>query len=74
MKDWTEIAPKDATGIVLPQDDIRGPVNELGEQCPWPWEPQQLIVAPLGQYHCSFCGAMAVAGVLHPDYTPERPS
>ena len=37
MRHWTEIAPKDAADIVLPRDDIKGPINEMGEPCPWPW-------------------------------------
>lgn len=67
---WSEIDPKDALGIVLPQPGIIGPVNEMGEPCPWPWEPQQLVGAPLGQYHCPYCGAGVVAGIRHLDY-PE---
>jgi hypothetical protein len=66
--DWHDIAPKDALDIELPRDDIHGPLNEMGEPCPWPWEPQQLVGVPLGQYHCPFCGAMVCAGVPHPDY------
>lgn len=69
MIDWYEITPADAVDIELPSEGIRGPVNEIGEPCPWPWEPQQLIGVPLGQYHCGYCGAMVVAGVPHPDYS-----
>jgi hypothetical protein len=65
---WTEITPADARGIELPAPGIIGPVNEAGDPCPWPWEPQQLVGAPLGQYHCPYCGAMCVAGMPHPDY------
>ena len=67
-RDWKEITPQDAVDIVLPRDDIVGPINEMGESCPWPWEPQQLLGAPLGQYHCPYCGAMVVAGIPHIDY------
>ncbi len=49
-------------------DGIEGPVNEAGEPCPWPWEPQQLSGAPLGQYHCPYCDAMVLAGYPHVDY------
>jgi hypothetical protein len=66
---WTDIDPKDAVDIELPRDDIIGPVTMEGEPCPWPWEPQQLGGAPLGQYHCNYCGEMCVAGIRHPDYT-----
>jgi hypothetical protein len=65
---WTEIEPKDALEIQLPQEGIEGPVNEMGEPCPWPWDPIQLKGAPLGQYHCPYCGAMVLAGMDHIDY------
>ena len=68
---WSEIAPEDATEIQLPRDDIIGPLNEEGKVCPWPWEPQQLVGVPLGQYHCIYCGAMVIAGVPHIDYRDE---
>lgn len=66
---WTEISPKDAVDIVLPRDDIIGPVTMEGDPCPWPWEPQQLGGTPMGQYHCNYCGEMNVAGMQHVDYT-----
>lgn len=66
---WTNIDPADATELVLPTEGIAGPINEMGELCPWPWEPQQLVNAPLGQYHCGYCGGMVVAGVPHTDFT-----
>lgn len=70
---WTDIDPKDAKGIDLTRDlHISAPLNENGERCPWPWEPQQLVGAPLGQYHCGYCGAMVVAGVPHIDYAPKE--
>lgn len=68
MTRWTEIEPAEAIFIKLPHPDIEGPVNEAGEPCPWPWEPQQLVGVPLGQYHCPYCGTMVVAGGFHPDY------
>lgn len=71
MRHWSNITPADAVDIELPHDDIVGPLNEMGEPCPWPWEPQQLVGAPLGQYHCPYCGAMVVAGVPHIDYREE---
>lgn len=72
MRHWSEIAPKDAVNIVLPQPDIEGPLDTDGNPCPWPWEPQQLVGAPIGQYHCRYCGEMVVAGMPHPDYRDER--
>lgn len=68
---WFEIEPKDALDIVLPRDDIIGPINELGEPCPWPWDPQQLAGAPMGQYHCPYCGGMQMAGLPHLDWSEE---
>jgi hypothetical protein len=66
---WSEIEPADATAINLAERlDIDAPLNEAGERCPWPWEPQQLVGVPLGQYHCPYCGAMVIAGVPHLDY------
>lgn len=66
---WQDIDPADAQEIDLrKRDDITAPLNELGERCPWPWDPQQLRNAPIGQYHCPHCGAMVMAGIEHIDY------
>lgn len=66
---WTEIEPKDAVSIDLSKRlDITAPLTQEGERCPWPWEPQQLVGVPLGQYHCGYCGEMVMAGVEHLDY------
>ena len=66
---WTDIQPADATEIDLATDlTITAPLNENGERCPWPWGPQQMVGAPLGQYHCDYCGAMVMAGIPHIDY------
>jgi hypothetical protein len=71
-RSWRDIAPADAVDLDLETDlSIDAPLNESGERCPWPWEPQQLVGVPMGQYHCGFCGAMVVAGVPHPDYREE---
>lgn len=57
-RQWTDIPPADATELDLSKDlTITAPLNENGERCPWPWEPQQLVGAPIGQYRCGFCGA-----------------
>lgn len=70
MTSWRDIDPKDAASIDLSKRlDIEAPLNEEGERCPWPWEPQQLTHAPIGMYHCPYCGAMCVAGVPHVDYS-----
>jgi hypothetical protein len=67
---WYDIAPADAINLNLTVDlDITAPLNEEGERCPWPWESQQMVGVPLGQFHCNYCGAMVLAGVLHIDYT-----
>lgn len=68
MIHWTKIEPADAAELALPLVGVDGPANEMGESCPWPWEPQQLVGVPLGQYHCGYCGAMVLAGVPHLDY------
>jgi hypothetical protein len=70
---WTDITPADAVDIDLTKRlDITAPLNENGERCPWPWEPQQLVGAPMGQYRCGYCGAMCMAGLPHFDYAPEE--
>ncbi len=56
---------KDIDCRLCPEPDP--PLNENGEPCPWPREPQQMT-GPLGQYHCRYCGAMVLAGVRHVDY------
>jgi hypothetical protein len=71
MRSWRDITPAGAVAINLLDASgagIQPPLNENGEPCPWPWEPQQLKGAPMGQYHCPYCGAMCLAGVPHPDY------
>lgn len=68
---WSEISPQEARNYLLPHPGIKGPINEAGEPCPWPWEPQQLTNAPMGQYHCPYCGAMVIAGVPHTDWTVD---
>lgn len=65
---WHEIEPRDAVNIELPADGITGPLTMEGVECPWPWEPQQLVGVPLGQYHCGYCGEMVIAGMRHIDY------
>lgn len=67
---WQDIEPKDAVNLDLSEDlDITAPLNEIGERCPWPWEPQQLKGFPFGQFHCPYCGAMVMAGMEHLDYS-----
>ncbi|MFJ3537018.1 hypothetical protein ACIPQA_16295 [Streptomyces sp. NPDC090109] len=71
---WTDITPEEAAAqkLNLVVDlTITAPLNEEGERCPWPWEPQQLVGAPLGQYHCPYCGAMVMAGMPHLDYADD---
>lgn len=66
---WYDIDPKDAVDLDLSiRLDITAPLNEEGERCPWPWEPQLRLGTPMGQYHCPYCGAMVLAGNPHLDY------
>ena len=65
-KFWWECEPSEMVDVQLVDEE--GPLNELGERCPWPWDPQQLVGAPLGQYHCPYCGGMQVAGTKHLDW------
>lgn len=51
--------------------DIELPVNQLNEECPFPWETELLKGQPIGMYHCQFCGELCIAGVPHPDYKDE---
>lgn len=66
--DWTLIPPIEVTGTILAWE--AGPLNENGERCVWPWEPQQL--SGLGQYHCSVCGGMQLAGMPHLDWSDDE--
>ena len=66
---WTDFSPEQAENMNLENHpEIEAPLNEMGERCPWPWEPQQMVGVPLGQYHCGYCGAMVMAGMPHIDY------
>ena len=72
MIDWNTFTPRQAVELKLDLSkrlDITAPLNEVGERCPWPWDPQQLVGQPIGQYHCPYCGAMCIAGVQHLDYS-----
>lgn len=68
---WYDIAPADAVDLDLSKQlDIDAPLTMDGRRCPWPWEPQQLVGVPIGQFHCRYCGEIVVAGVPHLDYQP----
>jgi hypothetical protein len=70
---WETIDIEEAVTLNLGErTDITAPHNEEGERCPWPWDPQQLTGAPMGQYHCPYCGAMVMAGIPHIDYGPAQ--
>ena len=74
MDTWTNYTPQQAADLKLDLSarlDISAPLNEMGERCPWPWGPQQLNGATLGQYHCPYCGAMVIAGLQHLDYADD---
>lgn len=69
MTSWRDITPEAAANLTVEEmAALDLPLNESGERCPWPWEPQQLVGVPLGQYHCPWCGAMVIAGIAHLDY------
>ncbi len=68
MIHFSKIDPQDAMGLVLPMQGVQGPINELGDPCPWPWDPIQLKGAPIGMYHCPYCLSMVMAGMDHLDY------
>lgn len=71
---WHEFTPAEAVDINLrKRPDIAPPMNELGFFCPWPWGPQQLVGAPLGQHHCNYCGGMQMAGMAHLDWRDTKP-
>lgn len=73
MTTWHDIAPADAKTLDLREHPELGPpLNENGDPCPWPWNPQQLTGgAPLGTYHCPHCAATCVAGIPHIDYRDD---
>ena len=78
MKSWTDYTPEQAIELKLDlrvNTDIQGPLTSFGQVCPWPWEPQQLLGAPIGMYHCPYCGEMVMAGIKHIDYRdmPDPP-
>lgn len=85
MRHWTEFTPEEAVEQALCCSDdqprrhdgrewvrVRGPKTSDGQECPWPWDPEQLKGAPMGQYHCAYCGEMVLAGVPHTDYDNEE--
>lgn len=68
-RSWQDVEPPEAAKMTLEElEQIDRPTNEMDEICPWPWEPQQLGGAPLGQYHCRYCGGMQMAGLPHADW------
>jgi hypothetical protein len=68
---WQSVPLEEASGLQLPHPEIQGPINSMGQECPWPWDPQQLKGAPLGMYHCPYCGDMVMAGMDHVDYKDD---
>jgi hypothetical protein len=66
---WYDVPPAEMVDSTLAPEEA--PINEMGEPCPWPWDPQQLVNAPLGQYHCPYCGGMQVAGIRHLDWRED---
>lgn len=68
LRKWWDIPPAEMANVELPRPGLVGPLTTEGDPCPWPWEPIQLKGRPIGQYHCSYCGEMVIAGTHHPDY------
>jgi hypothetical protein len=66
-RDYSEIPPKEAVGIVLPAPGIRGPLNEEGQVCPWPW-----LIGGLPRQGKTFAQRLVIAGVPHLDYRESR--
>lgn len=67
---WQDVPPEEWQGLDLQEHpEITAPQNEMGEICPWPWDPQQRGGQPLGMYHCPYCGGMVIAGLAHTDWT-----
>lgn len=67
-RSWTEFTADEAQHLDLSvRTDIRAPVNQEREPCPWPWEPETRHFL-VGQYKCNYCGAWVIAGVRHPNY------
>jgi hypothetical protein len=65
---WYDVPPAEAIKLYpegIPKECA--PLNDDGEPCPWPYDPEKLGGAPMGQYHCPYCGLMSLAGVKHLD-------
>jgi hypothetical protein len=66
---WQLIDPTDAVGLDLRSTpSVRGPMNERGQVCPWPWEFEQLEFDPTTLHTCTRCGQRGTAGLEHPDF------
>lgn len=73
IRRWQDVSIEEAVDIDLRERlDITAPLTQEGKRCPWPWDPQQLVGVPLGQYHCPYCGEMVIAGMDHIDYREEE--
>lgn len=71
------LAAYQLTMIPLGNGSYRKPYADPGidgpeVECPWPLDPLRLLGAPIGQYHCPYCGSMVLAGTPHPDYNFGR--
>lgn len=62
-----------ARSLVLENGHWRLPFGDQGEPCPWPFEPLEYAGAPIGMFHCSYCGSMVVVGLPHTDYRHPLP-
>jgi hypothetical protein len=48
-------------------------ITAISEGIYWecPEDPVTLLGAPLGMYHCPWCGCMQLAGTPHSDWDPH---
>ena len=58
---WATLAYTDDDGELgyrMPISDVLSEENGVETACPWPFDPilPHMMSAPLGQYHCPYCG------------------
>ena len=45
----------------------------MSQEFSCPEKPEELLGAPIGQYHCPYCGMMLIAGFPHPKPSEDNP-
>lgn len=48
-------------------------LTDPGRGASCPEKPEALAGLPIGQYHCSSCGMMLIAGLPHPEPDEDNP-